>query len=71
MKTIFFWIAITVISLTSFKGHSNNTNTKRTTTVLTQNQFATGEIIRLFYTANLSQKLFVQKTTKRQKWTCI
>lgn len=45
MKTIFFWIAIVVVAITSFKGHSKNINANSTTLVLTQNQFATGEII--------------------------
>lgn len=45
MKTIFFWIATAVLSLSAFMGHSKNMNTKRTATVSTQNQFETGEIV--------------------------
>lgn len=45
MKTIFLWIAIAVAALTSFKGHSKSIKVNRITTVLTQGQFATGEIV--------------------------
>lgn len=49
MKTIIFWITAVAIGLTSFKGHSKNVNTKRTTTVLTQGQFATDEIVSAYF----------------------
>lgn len=45
MKTLFFWMAIVSVALTSIIGYSKNMNLERTTTIENQTQFSTGEIV--------------------------